>query len=559
LNIVGYKTKEGSGEEGSWGTWSKTLSSQVLSKQLPSLAKKQLGLAYDEKQKEFDEIMALTNPAVRKKLLDDFSDDCDSSAVHLKAAALPRQQSHVLLPLTGIKETEIYAPNYDNGEKVVLIRYPHGGIFEIPELTVNNKNPSGVSLFGPKIEDAVGIHPKVAEKLSGADFDGDTALVIPNNSKVIKTSPSLKALEHFDPKELYKLPEGAPTISSHTKQQKMGDVSNLITDMTIKGASPDEIARAVKHSMVVIDSEKHHLDYKKSYIDNGIAALKKKYQGRENAGASTLVSRASSEIRIDPRQELTNTKKMTPSQLLAYHEGKKVYVSNPQSYTVVKGDPKGRGKVINKTIKSSKMAETDDAFTLSSGTQMETVYATHANKLKALANEARRESRNTPRLVYSPSAKITYAKEVTSLNAKLNLAIRNKPFERQAHLLANSVIAEKKRANPNMEAKDLKKIKGMALTEARTRVGANKEKIVITDREWEAIQAGAISNNVLAQILNNTDMDSVKRLATPRTKTAMTTSKVQRARTMLDNGKTRAEVAEALGVSVSTLNRVLKE
>ena len=38
-----------------------------------------------------------------------------------------------------VASNEIYAPNYRDGENVVLIRYPHGGIFEIPELIVNNK------------------------------------------------------------------------------------------------------------------------------------------------------------------------------------------------------------------------------------------------------------------------------------------------------------------------------------------------------------------------------------------------------------------------------------
>lgn len=37
-------------------------------------------------------------------------------------------------------------------------------------------------------------------------------------------------------------------------------VSNLITDMTVEGASLTEIARVVKHSMVVLDAEKHNRD-----------------------------------------------------------------------------------------------------------------------------------------------------------------------------------------------------------------------------------------------------------------------------------------------------------
>lgn len=527
-------------EEGDWGKWSRTLSSQMLSKQSPALAKKQLGLAFDLKKEEFKEIMSLTNPVVRKKLLDSFADDCDSSSVHLKAAALPRQASHVILPFPKMKETEIYAPNYRDGEQVALIRYPHGGTFEIPQLKVNNKQGDAKRLIG-NAKDAVGIHPKVAERLSGADFDGDTVLVIPNSKGIIKTSSPLKGLMNFDPKEAYPAYEGMKKISPRTKQLKMGDVSNLITDMTIKGADANEIARAVRHSMVVIDAEKHNLNYKQSYIDNGIGALKKKYQGKETAGASTLISKASSETRVGLRKE-----RIDPD------TGKKVYEYSNETYT------NKSGKLVKKTVSSTKMAETSDAFTLSSGTPMETVYATHANKLKTLANSARKTSVDTPYIPYSPSAKKAYEPEVSSLKAKLNIALKNKPLERQAQLLANTVVSTKVKNNPDIEAADIKKIKGQALVEARTRTGAKKQKIEITDREWEAIQAGAISTNTLTQILNNTDLDKVKRLATPRTSTSMTAAKLNKARSMLNSGYTQAEVADALGISTSTLSNALE-
>lgn len=547
LNIVN--------EEGEWhDKWSRSLSSQMLSKQAPSLAKKQLGLAYDTKKEEFNEIMSLTNPTVRKKLLDSFADDCDSSAVHLKAAAMPRSSWHVILPITTMKETEIYAPNYRDGDTVVLIRYPHGGTFEIPELRVNNKNKIANQTIR-QAKDAVGIHPKVAERLSGADFDGDAVLVIPNNSRAIKSSARLEGLVDFDPKISYAPYDGMVTIDggvynaktrkvdyggnrprTATKQMKMGDVSNLITDMTIRGANTDDIARAVKHSMVVIDSEKHALDYKRSYIENGIASLKQRYQGGPTSGASTLISRAKSEKRVDYRKE-----RIDPI------TGKKYYEYTGETYTT-----RG-GKVVKKTLPSTKMAETDDAFTLSSGTPMETVYAVHANKLKALANEARKTSIATPPIRYSPTAKKAYATEVASLTSQLNLALKNKPLERQAQLLANSVVSAKRQSNPDLTAADIKKIKGQALMEARTRVGAKKEQIKISNREWEAIQSGAITNNVLTQILNNTDLDRVKQLATPRTGIKMTSSKVSRAKSMLAAGRTQAEIADALGVSVSTL------
>lgn len=558
LNIVN--------EEGDWDKWSRTISSQVLSKQSPALAKKQLGLGYEAKKQEFDEIMALTNPIVKKKLLREFADSCDSSAVHLKAASLPRQSSHVILPLTKIKETEVYAPNYRDGENVVLIRYPHGGTFEIPELKVNNKNPEAKKLFGGA-KDAIGIHPKVAERLSGADFDGDAVLVIPNKPKgTIKSTPRLKALIDFDPKEAYGPYDGMRTIdggvynaktkqvdygkkadgtnkrpTAKTKQLKMGDVSNLITDMTIRGAPPDEIARAVKHSMVVIDSEKHCLDYKRSYVENGIPSLKKRYQGSERAGASTLISKASSEYSVDHRKERPPDKQT----------GKKVYVPTNETYV------NKNGKVIRRKIKSTRMAETDDAFTLSSGTPMESIYAAHANKLKALANASRKEEINTPNMRMQGSAKKVYASEVNALNAKLNIALKNSPLERQAQILANSIVSTKKAANPDMDAADIKKLKGQALAEARVRVGAKKIKVEISDREWEAIQAGAISSTTLTKILDNTDTDRIKQLATPRTTKALNPQKVAKAKRMLNSGRTQAEVAADLGISVSTLNKEL--
>ena len=527
LNIVN--------EEGDWDKWSKTLSSQVVSKQMPALAKKQLGLAFKSKQEEFDEINSLTNPIVKKKLLDTFADGCDSAAVHLKAAALPRQKTHVILPFTDMKETEIYAPNYRNGEKVVLIRYPHGGIFEIPELTVNNKHP-GANKVIKNAKDAVGINSKVAERLSGADFDGDTVLVIPNNDRSIRTSVPLKGLTNFDPKIAYKAYDGMPKIKPKTKQQLMGDVSNLITDMTIQGASNDELARAVRHSMVVIDAEKHHLNYKQSYIDNNIASLKKRYQGSERSGASTLISRASSEKRVGNRKE-----SIDPA------TGKKVYEYTGETFK----DHKGNTHL--KTIKSTKMAEVDDAFKLSSGTIMETVYATHANKLKALGNQARKESVSTKPIPYSPSAKKTYAKEVSSLNSKLNIALMNAPLERQAQILANSRVKIEKQKDPNMDADSLKKLKGQALAEARSRMQAKKTLVEITDKEWEAIQSGAVTTNTLTQILNNTDLDKVKQLATPRKQNGLSNNQESRINRLLKAGYTQAEVADALGISTSVI------
>jgi hypothetical protein len=529
-------------EEGKWSDWSRTLSTQMLSKQSPRLAKEQLDTTYDRRKKELDEIKALTNPTVRKKLLESYADGTDSAAVHLKAAALPRQASQVILPINSMKPSEVYAPNYKNGERVVLIRYPHGGTFEIPELTVNNRNAEARKILGDA-KDAIGIHHKVAERLSGADFDGDSVLVIPNNSNRVKTSPALEQLKNFDPKREYPKYEGMKVMDARTKGQEMGKVSNLITDMTIRGAPHSDIARAVRHSMVVIDAEKHELNYKQSAIDNGIRQLSEKYQGRASGGASTLISRATSEVRVPDRKD----RPMSEGGPIDPVTGRRVYVETGKLNQV--GKPR--------LIKSEKLAETDDAHTLSSGTPIEKLYADHSNRLKALANDARLEYLNTPPLKYSPTAKVAYSEQVDSLNAKLALAQRNAPRERQAQVVANAMIRAKLDANPNLEGDSLKKVKYQALEEARSRMGAKKNAVEITPAEWDAIQAGAISNSKLKDILDNADLDQIKSLAQPRSTTVMPPSAISRAKSMLASGYTRAEVSEQLGVSLSTLSEVL--
>lgn len=534
-------------EEGSWEKWSKNLSSQFLSKQSPNLARTQLDMTFDRKRSELDEIQKLTNPAVKKELLKSFADSADSSAVHLKAAALPGQRSQVILPIESMKATEVYAPNFDNGTRVALVRYPHGGKFEIPELTVNNRQPEAKKLLG-NAADAIGINHKVAERLSGADFDGDTVLVIPNNHGKVKSEPALEGLKNFDPMK-YKLPDDAPKMSPRTKQVEMGKVSNLITDMTIRGANNAELARAVRHSMVVIDAEKHHLDYKESARVNNIAQLKAKYQGGARGGASTLISNsgASSTIKVP---EFT-ARKSAEGGPIDKATGEKVFVKTGSTYV------DKSGKITPHLSEVTKLGYTKNAHDLSSGTPIEKIYADHSNRLKSLANEARKSMVNTKSTPYSPSAKTAYANEVGTLNAKLNLALRNAPLERQAQVLANATFNAKKRANPDMDPSEIKKIKAQALAEARTRTGAKKARIEITENEWSAIQAGAISTNKLSQILQNSDLDVVKQLATPKTNLKMSSAKTSRAKAMLASGYTQAEVASALGVSVTTLKRGL--
>jgi DNA-binding CsgD family transcriptional regulator len=553
--------------EGSWGDWSKEISTQMLSKQSPVLIRSQLNMTLEARQKEFQELSTLTNPTVKRKLLEAFGDETDSAAVHLDAAGFKRQSWHAILPLDTIPPTQVYAPNFRDGEEVVLIRYPHGGVFEIPELVVNNNHREGKRVLGAQPKDAIGIHHSVAEKLSGADFDGDTVLVIPNGGpKKIRTASTLKELQNFNPRDVYKPYDGMKTIDGGTyradkgdvdygdslpkkqmKQTQMGVVSNLITDMTIRQAPMSDIARAVKHSMVVIDAEKHHLNWKQSAKDNNIAQLQEKYQQQfsptGSRGASTLISRATAKDYVPERKP----RRAAAGGSIDKETGRRVFEETGRLNR--NGTPA--------LTKTKKLAEVDDAHLLSSGTPQERLYAEHSNKLKSLANQARLEAVHTPNLKYSPSAKKHFSEEVQSLNDKLTIAKRNRPLERQALVIANAQIHARRQENPNMDEATQKKVRFQALREARIRTGASRVDIKITPEEWIAIQAGAISDSKLREILNKADLEIVRQHATPRTRRLMTTARIQRAEAMLADGYTQAEVADQLGVSLTTLKKGL--
>ena len=617
-------------DEGDWTEWKDALPSQFLSKQSTSMAKKQLDLAKANKLDEYNKICALNNPTVKKHLLAKFADGCDSAAVHLQAAALPGQKYHVIIPVNTLKDNEIYAPGYDNGTKLALIRYPHGGTFEIPIVTVNNRNTTAKKLIGNDPIDAVCINSKVAERLSGADFDGDTVMCIPTHDpkgKVkITSTPPLKGLEGFDPKLEYPERKGMkymkdPVTGKDNTQKEMGVISNLITDMTLGGADQDEMARAVRHSMVVIDAGKHKLDYKRSEIENNIAALKKKYQPKYDddgnivgyGGASTLISRSKGEATVDKRQgsPRINMKgkdyydpskpegsllyrpaddlyypdrkydKTTGEMTIRTTDGKKIQYNVKDKkaadlYSPVKRVDKETGEVsytdktgtiqyrMNKRHqKSTNMAETDDAYTLVSKARhpMEVLYADYANSMKALANDARKEMMTTGKIAFDREAKKTYQTEVDSLNDKLNTALLNAIRERTAQRKANVEVAVKKAADPTMKSGDIKKASQQALTKYRQKVGSVSRRdrsIKITDREWEAIQKGAISETQLKKILDNTDIDSLRERATPRATTTISQATINRIKALSNSNYTLAEIAKKVDLPKSTVSNYLK-
>ena len=584
-------------DAGDWDEWSKSLPAQFLSKQPQKLIDNQLKLAESEKEEEFDQIVNLTNPAVKRKMLQDFADDCDTAAEKLKAAALPRQRYQVILPVTSLKDNEVYAPNYTDGETVALIRYPHGGTFEIPILKVNNKNKEGIDILGKTPPDVVGINKHVADQLSGADFDGDTVMVIPCNSSStsvrIKGTKPLEDLKGFDPHVQYAYRDGIKILSKTDTQKKMGEVTNLITDMTIKGATESEIAKAVKHSMVVIDANKHKLDWQRSYLENDIEYLKNKYQGHYDddgtwrTGVSTLISRAKSPVHVTKRQgnpDIADDGSLIfkDAKDATYKERKPVRKKDPKTGRYMKDsdgnyiyetytDPKtGKertlysetGKTKVRMQSSTRMREAKDARELLSanpGYKQEEAYANYANKMKSLANAARKELISTGRLKYNKDAAEKYSKEVKDLQDKLDIAERNAPREREAQRLASIDIKYRTSMDEDLTKGEIKKIRQQAIVKSRNTVGAKRHPIDITQNEWDAIQAGAITDTELTRILRYANADQVKQYATPRDRQGVSDAQINRIIRLKSSGYTTDEIAKATGVSVSTVIRYLKE
>lgn len=632
-------------DEGDWDEWSKELPSQMLGKQPRKTIERQLNLAKMTKEEEFNQIMEITNPTIKREMLEEYADKCDRAALDLKAAPFPGQKYQVILPLKTIKNGECYAPNYEDGKELALIRYPHGGTFEIPIVKVNNRNKEGKETITSGALDAIGINSETAQILSGADFDGDTVMVIPlqPDKFKIQSKDPLQGLKGFDPKVSYgpdktwKDDNGIEhasrngieyTIMSEPyKQRQMGIISNLITDMTLAGASEDELAAAVRHSMVVIDASKHKLDYRQSEIDNNVKALHRKYQGhieqdgRYREGAATILSRAKSPKDVPERKEGAFVANDTGNILTLIDEEKKLYLdektgvvySQKEKHTATV-DPKTGKKLYRNTnviykdveykdstgkkqkarvyekdgemyykdketgdfrkvstekvipvpaiTKSTKMAETDDARTLMSGNPgskvQETLYADYANKMKALANEARKESLAIEDTTYSPSAAKTYAEEVKDLKYQLNEALKNTPRERQAQMIAASELKIKKQEDPHMSEEEKTKLATRLLMKARANVGAERKEIVISDKQWEAIQAGAINPTTLKQIFRFADKTRVRQLATPyKNNNSLSKNQISRMKSMSSKGYTNQEIAELLGISTTTVVKYL--
>lgn len=621
-------------EEGTWGEWSKTIASQMLSKQPIKIIEPQLDLTFKEKKDEFDEIMSISQPEVKKKLLMDFADSCDSDAVDLKASGFPGQATHVILPVPGMPENEVYAPRYENGSHVILVRYPHQGTFEIPKLVVNNNRKEAIDILGENPIDAIGINSKVAEKLSGADFDGDTVQVIPADKIHFEVKDQLPGLKNFDAFTEYKGYEGMPKMTDEQKGFQMGLVSNLITDMTLIGAPTQHLERATKHAMVVIDAQKHNLDWKASEQKNNIEELRMIYQGKKSGGAATLISKASGQDYVWPRVDYQdipqfdskgnpvmtidksgNPKQKTKRFYIDPLSGKKLHTEERSTYTQYtateydadgnqvridigngktkphtitlyqkRRDPKThelleepafydrkgnkytgpidkiKAKEVERKVETTKMAKelerSGDAHNLSSGNKKEELYADYANKVYNLGNRARLETLSIEDSKVNPQAKKIYKDVVEVLEQKLVNAQKNAPRERQAQLFAGETVRMMALQYPDMSKEEKKKKKGQYLAAARSKFGAKKEQITLTQREWDAIMAGAVPKTTLKKILENCDLDSLKKMALPKD-TSISESKIARIKSLENTGFTIKQIAERTGLSESAVSKVI--
>ena len=596
-------------DESDWEGWSKELPSQFLSKQPRAFVQKQLNISMKESREELDKIKSLTNDTVKGILLDKFANSADGQSVDLSAAAVPGQRYQVLLPVNSLKDNEIFAPNFNDGETVSLVRFPHSGLFEIPTLVVNNSNPEGIKMLSKEAQDAVGVNSKVAKQLSGADFDGDTVLVIPHRGGVnVSHRPYLDQLKDFDMELEYGDHPGNTIMKKQQQQTQMGIVSNLITDMTLAGAPDEDLAMAVKHSMVVIDAVKHKYDWKQSEIDNHIEDLKHKWQRTVRpdgsikfGGASTIISKAGGDVRIQgeikegKRIIDPETGKSLGTKYIDPVTGKKLETIVDEPYRFYM-DPNDRdsqghkrketdrrmyptdtpgmyrskdGKTLlpKETLVLSKeyhhydtrpaMDRTDDAFTLVSAMRnaKELAYAEYANYLKDLANEARREITILKPTRYDPIANKTYKAEVDSLNKKYNDLMLRKQPEKAAIIEANTMIKAWYLDNPEATKEQKGKAKQRILTMCRKSRGltGSHNSLEITPKEWEAIQAGAIGSSKLKELLKKADMNVIQEYAMPRARGKLTSAQILRIKSLHAAGKGNEEIAEALGINVSTV------
>lgn len=515
---------------------------------------------------------------------------------------------------------EIYAPGYGDGQKVAVIRYPHANTCEIPVLIVNNNNKEGRETIGFG-KDAIGLPKSALDQLSGADTDGDTGTIIPvsllnNKGLNVDSKQYFKELVGFDAEATWPYTEGVTqvskkwngidregiTMSKAERGQEMGLVTNLIMDMSTLGDSvpQEEHVRAIKYSMVAVDAYKHNIDWRQAREDLGIPELYSKYSSTSRGGGMTIFTRAKSQKQDVPEYKegkYVNGKRLlidpdTGDKLFTYTNGthaKKVGTDPETGKGIYDDSIREKNKVSTEKLRYAWM-EGKGAASLASDnpSTKEQMYVEFSDTLHGMANSIRRslndDTYHIDKSKVSDKDKtddgLSYVKMkatratadsdedkavIDSLRSKLDVAKRNAPKERLAQVYANAAIKARVDENPSLKTDDdaLKKVKNAELAAARARTGANGKgtRVEISAKEYEAINSGKVPKTLISDVLKKSNTESLTKLATESTgsRKKLTAAQVARIKAWGNSNSksTPYQMAKSMGVSVSTINKVL--
>lgn len=79
----------------------------------------------------------------------------------------------------------------------------------------------------------------------------------------------------------YKVGDEIDILEDFNQKGEIELIAELLSNMTIKGATDAETGRALRYSMVVANAKEQHLDWKQSRKDEGIDILCEKYMNKE--------------------------------------------------------------------------------------------------------------------------------------------------------------------------------------------------------------------------------------------------------------------------------------
>ena len=79
----------------------------------------------------------------------------------------------------------------------------------------------------------------------------------------------------------YKVGNEIDILEDFDQKGEIELIAELLSNMTVKGATDAETGRAIRYSMVVANAKEQHLNWKQSRADEGIDILCRKYMNKE--------------------------------------------------------------------------------------------------------------------------------------------------------------------------------------------------------------------------------------------------------------------------------------